>query len=467
MALSQQKALTAVREIFAGPRAQEAERLEMLYQALRPGARSAAQFTPTTQIPADAPPLMKELARKAETNYLPLLVKTFAQVMKVDGYYSKSDPEKVAPWTWWQRNRMDSRQVGICRGVLQYGTSYAVGLPGKWGRDQPGPAAALFSPRQMTAIYAQDDDEWPLAGVYVEGKHVVLLDETSEYRFGIEDQRALLAATMPTPTLHALNAGWLTFIERRDHDMGVCPIVRYRDRNLLAGEEQLGIVEPLITINERINETTFQMLVAQYFQAFKQRYIIGWVPKSEQEELKTGAALNWYLDMDPEKVKIGELEQGTTKGYIESRAAAIRDFSAIGQIPAQSLGIDGISNISDATLAGLEAAKNREADEITASLGESHEQLLRLFAFIDGNTAAADDYDSECRWRDYEARSFSQTVAGLAQLVQSLGLPPEIALEDVPGMTPQRLERAKRLMLRQRGRNTAARVIDRDGPAAG
>jgi hypothetical protein len=92
---------------------------------------------------------------------------------------------------------------------------------------------------------------------------------------------------------------------------------------------------------------------------------------------------------------------------VSPAAAAIRDFAAIGQIPAQALGIDGISNISDATFAGLEAAKNREAGEITTSLGESHEQLLRLCAYIDGNQAAADDYNSEVRWRDFEARSYA------------------------------------------------------------
>jgi hypothetical protein len=47
---------------------------------------------------------------------------------------------------------------------------------------------------------------------------------------------------------------------------------------LLDGEEVFGIVEPLIDIQKRIDETTFGMLVAQYYQAFKQRYIIGWLP---------------------------------------------------------------------------------------------------------------------------------------------------------------------------------------------
>ncbi len=84
MALSPKDALEAVRAVLDGPRTLEAARLNRLYQALRP-VRQPWDFRPSVQIPADAPPLMRELARKSTSNYLPLLVKTFGQVMKVDG----------------------------------------------------------------------------------------------------------------------------------------------------------------------------------------------------------------------------------------------------------------------------------------------------------------------------------------------------------------------------------------------
>lgn len=456
MALSKEKALDAVKAILDGPRAQEAARLNRIHTALKP-CLSAAQFVPTVQIPPDAPPLMRELARKSETNYLPLLVKTFGQVIKVDGYLSASDADKDEPWKWWQRNRMDSRQTGLTRSALQYGVGYATALPGTYGRGDSGPAIALYSPREMTALYQDpESDEWPMMALGVDGKVLSLFDEEMVYTFGLEDVPRFEVA--PAAATLDLGSGRLTYIDAKAHNTGVCPIVRYRDRNLLAGEESLGIVEPLLVINERITEHTFQMLVNDYFQAFKQRYVLGWVPKTEQEELKAGAARIWYFDEDPEEMKIGELGAGDSTSVRDDRAAAIRDFSAIGQVPAQALGIDGISNISDATLAGLEAAKNREAGEITTSLGESHEQLLRLCAYIDDNESASDDYGSEVRWRNFEARSFAQTVDGLGKLVTMLGLDPAIALEDVPGMTEQRLARAKRSLTTEASRATLAKA---------
>jgi hypothetical protein len=70
----------------------------------------------------------------------------------------------------------------------------------------------------------------------------------------------------------------LVFIDFNEHGMDFCPIARFRDRMLLEGEETFGLIEPLIDIQRRIDETTFGMLIAQYFAAFRQRYILGWVP---------------------------------------------------------------------------------------------------------------------------------------------------------------------------------------------
>lgn len=306
VALSPDKALGAAGEMLNGPRSAEAGRLKRISDALK-SSREPGDYQITRQIPEDAPVLMREIARKSETNYLPLLVKTFAQVMKVDGYVSESDPGAVDPWVWWQRNRFDSAQTGLVRGALQYGTAYATALPGTWGRGNPGPAFRCYSPREMTAVYADDADEWPIMAIGVRGRHLTLFDEECRYTFGVESYAPSGGLGLGFSAL----GGWLTYITTDAHNVGVCPVVRYRDRNLLAGEEQLGVVEPLLTISERINETTFQMMVAQYFQAFKQRYLIGWVPKSEKEELKAGAAVMWYLDKDPAEVKLGELESGS------------------------------------------------------------------------------------------------------------------------------------------------------------
>jgi hypothetical protein len=438
--MSKKAALDAAKYILNGPRIVEATRLNRIADAMRP---CGPYDTPRVEIPSDAPDSLKRLARKSSTNVLPLVVDTFSQGMKVDGYYSPGSPDNAAPWEWWQRNGWDARQTGVHHAALQYGTAYETVLPG-----DTGPVWKGVSPRAMTALYGEADDEWPVIALHVKlDGSMCLYDEEMAYRFGLESALPKgVKITDPAMTV-VVNGLSLVYIDQQAHGVGVPPVVRFRDRMLLDGEEHHGIVEPLISIQNRIDETTFGMLVTQYFAAFKQRYVIGWVPESEADAMKAAASDAWYFD-DPD-VKVGQFQESDLTRYIESKKSGMRDLAAIAQLPAQNLGIDGISNISDATLAGLETAKNRRTDEMATSIGESHEQAFRLAAHIAGDATAAADYQAEVKWKDSTARSFAQTVDGLGKLATMLGVPPELLWEDIPGWTQQKVDRAKALLAEQ------------------
>ena len=440
-------------------RAYEARRLDALSAALSPtvpftGVESGIpvqQSACSVPIESDARPQVKRMAARSETNFLPLVLDTFSQVMKVDNYLS-SDGADAGPWKWWQRNQMDARQTGLHRSALHYGVAYAAILPALTpGQEQSG--AEVFwkpsSPRQMTAVYGERmvwdpkvggpiDDDWPLHALEINGNMIRLYDEQDVHFIGVKSQpHSTLGWTDPS----YLRSENFSYIESRHHGIGVCPIVRYRDRVLLDGEEQMGIIEPLLAVQARINETTFGMLVAQYFAAFKQRYIIGWTAKSEEDALKMKANNVWTFADD--SVKVGELNETDLTRYIESKDSGLLDMSAIGQLPPHALGLTKVSNISDTTLAALEAAKERKSDEITTSFGESHEQAFRLAAFIEGDTAASQDFASEVKWRDSSARSYAATVDALGKLGQMLGVPDEYLWEFIPGWTRETVERAK------------------------
>lgn len=448
--LSNQKALEQCLTIYNDFRVPEQRRLSRVDQALKPQVDENGLPRPRLELPDDAPELMAQLALEGETNYLALLLDTYSQVMIVDGYTSESDPDGVDPWKVWQRNRMDSRQIPLHRSALAYSAAYAVALPGRT-RDGLGyPAVSVHSPKTLTALFSDDEvDDWPVWALAKVGSHFHMYDENTVYIFGLEHDRPGLVGGLTAPV-----AGrFLTFIESRPHDVGVTPVVRYRDRQYMEDDTVLGIIEPLLTVQRRIDRTSANQMMAQQLAIFKQKYSIGWTPKDDEEKFKASVAKMVYVDQDPSEVHLGEWDATPITPYLEAGNQARRDFAAIGQVPAQSMGIDGISNISDATLAGLEAAKNRRADVITTSLGESHEQLLRLFASLTGNQAAANDYSSEALWRDFEARSFAQTVDGLVKLV-GIGYPQEVAMGDIPGMSPQKLRRIKEEMRKARGRET-------------
>ncbi|MEU3011066.1 phage portal protein [Nocardia asteroides] len=456
--MNRNAAIDAVQTLLKA-RSYEAPRLDAIDAAMKPWSEEQALKTfGLSNVGESVKPAIIRMARKSQTNFLPLVLDTFSQALKVDNYLSGGEePETAAPWVWWQRNKLDARQTGIHRTAAQYGVSFATVLPSMTMDEEAAPAAYVrgASPRQMTALYGERlewdprkggpvDDDWPMIALEMKGPMIRLYDESDVHFIGVKSvPQSALGWTEST----YLNAGNFEYIDSRSHGVGVCPVVRYQDRMLLDGEEVLGIIEPLLTIQARIDETVFAAMVNQYFAAFKQRYITGWVPQTEAQALRQSAKDTWTFK-DP-NVKVGQLDASDGKGYHESQSGAIRDLSAIAQIPPQAMGVAGISNLSEAALAGLEAGRERKASELETSLGESHEQMLRTCAHITGDTASAQDFGSEVKWAAATARTFAQTVDGLGKLAALLGVPEEVLWEDIPDWTRGKVQRAKAARLEQ------------------
>lgn len=392
---------------------------------------------PTVEMPEDAPQVMRNLAWKARTNYLPLILDAFTQLVKADGYMeANGSPSKA--WTYWQNNGLDARQTGIVRSALMFGASYASILPGT-----TGPVIKGYSARRMTAVYQDPDiDDWPMMALDVNGPMMRLFDNEMVYRIGIEQFpiSGLGAALTITPQMQ------FVFIDAQPHGLSFCPVARFRDRMLLDGEEQFGIVEPLIDIQKRVDETTFGMLTAQYYAAFKQRYVIGWVPQSEKEYLET-AVRDFWAFKDPD-VKVGSFDETDMTRYIDSKNSALSDLSAISQLPASMFNSStaAMRNVSPEAVASNDAGQDRKNGEIKTSLGETWELVLRTAASIDGDEASAADTSSQLRWRDMSTTSPGAIVDALGKLKQMLGVPVEMLWERIPGWTDQDQSRAIELI---------------------
>lgn len=398
-----------------------------------------------------------QIALDSQALFLPLVLDTFAQTMKVENFFTGGGSQSTA-WKHWQRNQMSARQTGIHRSALEYGEAYATVLPavlpGLPGDSERGALIQGVSPRQMVTYYGEPSawpeeagasTEWPILAMEVRGSRIRLMDETHIYYVGARHTPGAQEQFL-WGDKSFINAANFDVIESREHGVGVTPVVRYRDRWLLDGEEQAGIIEPLISLQQRADRTAYEQGVAQYYAAFKQRYVIGWAPEDELQGARMKASDTWFIDADGGKTKVGQFDETDLTRYIDSRQATIRDLAAIGQVPAQSLGANAISNISADGLAAFEASKERKSAEIQTSLGESHEQTLRLAAWITGDRDAAEDFTSEVKWADHTARSFAQTVDGLTKMATMLGIPPELLVEDIPGWSREKVQRVTKAL---------------------
>ena len=378
-------------------------------------------------IPSSAPREVRTMARIARVNVCSIVVDTLAQSTFVDGFRSKQDSEDADVWAAWQANRFDARQTGIHRAAFAYGAAYCVVLPG-----DRGPVMRGVSPRAMTVLYGEDPD-WPMWA----------LEKVDNNLWRIYDDEAIYYVGEGSD-------GAFTPFETREHGAGVTPVVRYLDEEDLDADDDVepagsdrdrygadvpmrGQVAPLIPIQDQIDLTTFGLLVAQWYAAFRQRWAIGWVAEDETEKMKASASQLWTFDENPEDMKLGEFEQTNLDGYIKSREASLRHAATLSQTPVHEL-IGELVNLSAEALTAAEAGRDRKVDERQTLLGEAHEQTMWLVGRLAGYDVPD---DAQVVWRDTSARAFSATVDALGKLTAMLGIPPQELWERVPGATRQ------------------------------
>lgn len=400
-------------------------------------------------IPTGAPAEVYTMARIARVNVVEIVIEALSQSLFVEGFRGPRASENHQVWGAWQANRLDKRQSGIHKAALAYGVGYGIVLPGEV--HHPGSELEVSihgaSPRMLTAEWGNDPD-WPVRAIEKrrdwdrDGKVL------SDWRLYDDDAVYLLGGSADRPELR----------EMRLHRFGVTPVVLYLDAEDLDNEDEptdqsvtardavavtghpvLGQVAPLMRLQDQVDLITFNLLVAQHYGAFRQRYVIGWVAESEAKAAKMAVSRLMAFEDSPEEVKVGEFNQTDLTGYLKSREESMRHAATLSQTPVHEL-IGQMINLSAEALAAAEAGRDRKVDDRKTMFGESHEQLLRLA----GQSVGADvPDDSEVMWRDTQARSFAAVVDALGKLVQMLGVPAQELWEMVPGTTAAQLERWK------------------------
>ncbi|MGK5728173.1 phage portal protein [Streptomyces sp. URMC 124] len=396
-------------------------------------------------VPKSATDEYKLLAKRAITNWLPLLVKAPSQAMAVDGFRRSTDPagegtdDVPAEWRAWQDQRMDSRQTPIHRAALTYGQSFATVL--KDPADPSRPVIRGVSPRLIHASY--DDpaaDALPLWALQVEGLPEKEGAEVRAWLYDATNVHELLVGGKDGPRL----------IGTTPHGQGVCPVVRFAPDIDLEGRVT-GVVEPMLPIQDRVNQTVFDLLISQTFGSFKVRTISGLAPEFRRDP-ETGEILldsngrpvpipiqadasRFLVAPDPD-TKFNQLDETPLGGFLEAIELATKHLAALSQTPPHYL-LGSMINLSAEALAAAESALSRAVDEYKHSMGESWELVLSLCAQIMG---VEPDPRAEVLWKDAESRSLSQTVDALGKAVQMLQVPARAMWPRIPGVTARDVE---------------------------
>ena len=392
------------------------------------------------------------LVARSKFNLLPLVVTTAAQALFVDGYRATVPTESGVSlpdesdglWGVWQANRMDSRQAQVYRPAITYGASYVTVLPG-----DPMPVLKPLSPWRCTALYEDpEDDEWPVLAMTSNTDDPfgrldpAYVDVLEPRRVRVWDDTHVYTLTQARGSMQ-----WQP-TAAEEHGLGVCPVVRFRKVDF-DGCGANGKIEPLIPLQQQINQTTFSLMVTQHFASFKQRWATGMAIEEDEDGNPISPWLSridavWQNE-SPDG-DFGEFSESPLDPLLNSRDKSILGMSSMAQVPPHNLLVgNGISNIAAETLAALESAREHDKREHQTSFGEAWEQVLRLAGRAIGDVAAAEDTAAQVVWRDTTPRSLGQLVDAFVKMAAGLGVPVEALWERIPGVTTQDIAHWKRL----------------------
>ena len=401
---------------------------------------------PLPQIEPHYQDAFRHVMRKSRSNYAPMCVRAMLDRMELQAIStaadSDTDGDDIAA------EIMDNTGfAAVFKDLLEFaftlGEAYAMVIPGISGDEvlpngQPTPMIHAIDPRRCIGI-----PDWRnpnrLAAAVIK-QHDPITDERSAFLF--------LPGKKWTLTYQPGSMQPWTFADTEPEtiagldDLGGIPIVRFDNLN------GLGEYEPHIDLLDRINDVTLQRIIGFWYQALRQRAIIGDEEADDAdddaaedatstgvdaEDLQAGPGAMWRFPAD---WKIWESQQTDFSPFINGKRADVQEFAALTATPLHLITPDAANGSAEG--AGL------MRESLTSKVRDRRTRLtpsLKLLWRITFATAGEADRGRRMRlhWGPIEFRTLTEQASASAQAQGTLSL--EDRCERIWQMDPQETDR--------------------------
>lgn len=404
------------------------DRLERYYTGAHPLPKPPERLHPSAF--NEARRAFMSMARMGVTNWVKLVADAPAERLEVVGFRSKlgADVEERA-WSYWQQSDMDAQSPLIHDNALQTGQGFIL-------VDPTSADITVEHSGQMIVAYEPGSRRTVAAALKA-------WDEN-------DGERTNVTLYLPDSVHKWERSGavgeWDERGEVVEHRLGVVTVTEFA-ANPSAKPSMFGggtsEYATVIPIQDRINKTVFDRLVTAEYQAFRQRWIIGWSPDLDPETglpkagqlQKAAQATLWTFEADPADVKIGEFGQAEFGQFIKATEADVNAMAAISKTPPHYL-LGAMVNISGDALTAAESGLSAKTRKHARNFGADWEQVIRHAARVNGDTELADDFECQIVWGDIEHRSWGEQVDAVLKM-GALDVPTEALWERLPDVTPQ------------------------------
>lgn len=411
-------------------------------------------------VPNYADPTTRTLAERSIVNLIRLAINIPAQISYIDGYSRTGDFEPPE-WEVWHESQMPAKQTRLFISSLTYGAAYT--MLSNIGSDDR--RIDLLSSRD-TVCYFKDpiNDTVPIWALTIKSHPNGKLDGHAIY---LDKERVVDLS---------FNGGEFKIMPKGDkpHKLGMTPLVRWPavldDRGYAR-----GVVEDLITVQDNVNQTAYDLLLLQSFGSYNVRWGAGLVgeplfhedgtPQVDAEGKQVYGPItvsqSRMLTTDDPNAKFGTLEATPLAGFIDALDSSIKRFSVVGQLPPHSL-LGSMSNLSAETLQALMGQTTRFVQMLKGQWADAARVQMRMVA-KDMGIEDVKASGTEMRWRDMSDYTIAALMDALGKASEMLGVPGRGLWSRIPGATDAEI--AKWDDLREQERQFAE-VEDPESPSA-
>ncbi|MEU9310872.1 phage portal protein [Streptomyces sp. NPDC048256] len=382
---------------------------------------------PLPMIQEKARPAFQRLLKQSRSNYTGLVVDATAERIQVDGFrLGDEDMGDEEAWRIWQASAMDADSDLLITEAVKVGRSFALVAPNP--DDASTPIITAEDATQAIVAYEPGSRRRRAAGL-----KTWLDDWTGQLMATVYLPDGLYKFQAPNPKKGVTTEPRWVMRQPEGESwpapnlLGEVPLVEIQNRPDLLGEAHSEI-EDVLDVQDRINKTLIDRMMAQEFSAFRQRWMTGYeVPTDDSgqpvEPFKAAVDRLWVIE--DENVNIGEFSATDLGPYLDSIEADVQHMAARTRTPAQYL-LGKLSNVNGETLKATESGLVAKVRQRCRPLGEGLEEVVRLYL-----KAASDGRDLssiEVIWHNPEFRTEGELVDALVKM-STLGVPHEALWE--------------------------------------
>lgn len=383
-------------------------------------------------------------------NFCGLVIDSVNERMFIDGFrLSKEPTEDELAREIWQRNRMDSESNSAHLDAMIQGAAYAI----VWGQE-------LSDPRVAGGV-GRDKDAGPgkkvKAVISVESaEHVVVQyrpgsrhEIEAAAKFYVDDWGRQFCTLWLADSVHVGNwkiGGYVIDGPARRNPLGVVPVVPIQNRARLVGEPMSDLAT-VIPLQDAINKTVADSLVASEYAAWPQRYVTGLEIQEDEngnpiEPFKV--AVDKLLQAEDPAATFGQFEAANLSNYVDLVDMLTMHMASVARVPFHYMLKGGQPPSGDA-ITSAEAGLVSKVKERMLHFGEAWERVIKIAIAVENGGQLQEEYEAaEVIWRDPENRTEAQHIDALLKL-QQLNVPKQQLWQDA-GYTPSQIARFDQLL---------------------